>query len=154
MSKPYRMNAGMIVFNSSGLVLAGDRIQYPGHFQLPQGGIDEGEKPRDAAIRELAEELGLRISEPVGEIPDWLTYEFPQDVPDHLKRYRGQKQKWLYFYWDGDPSTLDLDAHEREFNSVRWMSFSELTENIIEFKKDVYQKLQKHAESFIADFLG
>ncbi len=154
MSKPYRLNAGMIVFNSSGLVLAGDRIQYPGHFQFPQGGIDEGEDARDAAIRELYEELGLKLDNPEGEIPGWLTYEFPEDIPAHLKKFRGQKQKWFYFRWDGDPSSLDLDLHEREFNTVLWMELSELVANIIPFKREVYKEIEKHARKFISSHLG
>ncbi len=143
----------MIVFNASGLVLAGDRIQYPGHFQFPQGGIDDGEEPGEAAIRELYEELGLQLKAPEGEIPGWLTYEFPEDIPPHLKKYRGQKQKWFYFRWDGDPDSLDLEIHEREFNSVRWMELSELVRNIIPFKKDVYREIEKHARRFISEHL-
>ncbi|MCB1169446.1 MAG: RNA pyrophosphohydrolase [Leptospiraceae bacterium] len=153
MAKPYRLNAGMVVFNSDGLVLAGDRIEYPGHFQLPQGGIDEGEEPRQAAIRELEEEVGLR-ADPVGEVEDWLTYEFPEDIPARLKKYRGQKQKWFFFHWNGNPDSLDLDLHEREFQSIRWMALSEVVENIIEFKQDVYRELQKHAEKFISQYLN
>ncbi|MBU42182.1 MAG: RNA pyrophosphohydrolase [Spirochaetaceae bacterium] len=153
MDKPYRLNAGMIVFNSSGQVLAGDRIQYPGHFQFPQGGIDDGEDPETAAIRELYEEIGLQPGRPVGEIPGWLTYEFPEDIPDHLKKFRGQKQKWFYFRWDGQPSELDLEWHEREFNTVRWMELTELVQNIIPFKQQVYREIQKHARRFIPEYL-
>lgn len=144
----------MIVFNSTGQVLAGDRIQYPGHFQFPQGGIDNGEDPQQAAIRELHEELGLLQEAPVGEIPGWLTYEFPEDIPDHLKKFRGQKQKWFYFQWDGSPDSLDLDLHEREFNSVHWMELDSLVANIIPFKKEVYGAIEKHARIFIPDYLA
>ncbi|MCB1166099.1 MAG: RNA pyrophosphohydrolase [Leptospiraceae bacterium] len=153
MAKPYRKNAGMIVFNAAGKVLAGDRIEYPGHFQLPQGGIDEGEEPRAAALRELYEEVGLKLEAPVGEIPAWLNYEFPEDIPKKLKKYRGQTQKWFYFFWNGLPEDLDLDVHEREFRSVCWMDLDQLAQNIIPFKKEVYAEIRRHALPFISGYL-
>lgn len=152
MDKPYRLNAGQIIFNQKGEVLAGDRIQYPGKFQYPQGGIDEGEEPREAAIRELYEETSLSL-EPVFEIEKWITYEFPEDIPEHLKKYRGQKQKWFLFYWNGDPSKLNLDIHEREFNSMKWMNIEEITEQIVEFKKPVYRELKELAKPLIEKYL-
>lgn len=147
-SKPYRLNVGIVVFNQKGEVLAGERLQYPGVFQYPQGGIDKGEDPLDGAKRELYEETGLKLSDPpIGEVTDWLTYEFPVDIPKHLKKFRGQKQKWFFFFWDGQIESLQLDVHEREFSSVKWANIQELTANIVEFKKPVYERVRH-------DFLG
>lgn len=151
--KPYRLNAGQVVFNSEGKVLTGDRIQYPGAFQYPQGGLDKGEDPKDAAVRELYEETSLKL-EPVHEIEQWLTYDFPEDIPDHLKKYRGQKQKWFLFHWDGDPADLNLDIHEREFRSMKWMNISEVTRLIVPFKKPVYLELQRIIEPWIRSYLS
>ncbi len=152
--KPYRKNVGIVVFNSKKQVLVGDRVDYPEKYQFPQGGIDEGENPIDAAKRELYEEIGLELDNPVYEIPEWLYYEFPEDIPDHLKKYRGQMQKWFFFFWDGDISQLKLDNHIREFRTVKWDTLDNIVENIVEFKKDVYKIIKKHFEEFIFRFLN
>lgn len=151
--KPYRKNVGMIVFNSSGRVLVGDRLQYKGAFQFPQGGMDKGEKPLKSALRELYEEVGLQMDRPVTELEEWFYYEFPENVPDKLKKYRGQQQKWFLFFWDGDPSTLDLDLHQREFAGVRWMDFDEVVEQIVPFKRQVYQQLLITGKPLIQEYL-
>lgn len=149
--KPYRKNVGIVVFNSKGLVLVGERVQFPGIFQFPQGGMDDGEKPLEAARRELLEETGLKIDDPpAGEIEDWLTYEFPENIPAHLKKYRGQEQKWFFFFWDGDPSQLRLDLHEREFLSVKWDDLEKICADIVEFKKPVYSRVMDEGRRIIA----
>ncbi len=150
--KPYRKNVGMIVFNSQGKVLVGDRVDYPEKFQFPQGGIDDDEAPLEAAHRELYEEIGLKLENPVFEVPEWLYYEFPEEIPEHLKKYRGQTQKWFFFKWDGDFSLLNLDLHQREFRSLKWMDFEELIEHIVPFKKEVYKKLYKYFITIIKKF--
>lgn len=149
--KPYRENVGMVVFNSEGYVLAGDRIQYPGSFQFPQGGIDAGESPLAAARRELFEEIGLAVTEPAGEIGEWLTYEFPEDIPEHLKKFRGQKQKWFFFRWDGNPADLQLDLHEREFHSLQWMKMEDLAKEVVSFKRPTYDRIAREAARFLTD---
>ncbi len=151
--KPYRNNVGMIIFNSRGEVLVGDRIDYPEKFQFPQGGIDEGETPEEAARRELYEEIGLDLQHPVFEIPEWLFYDFPEDIPEHLKKYRGQRQKWFFYHWDGDPATLNLNTHLREFRSVKWMHMDELVKNIVEFKKNVYKTIFRYYKYFVPEYL-
>lgn len=152
--KPYRSNVGVVVFNDRGEVLTGERIQYPGVFQFPQGGMDEGEEPLEAARRELYEEVGLRLLDrPAGEIRDWLYYEFPEDIPPHLKRYRGQKQKWFFFHWNGDPDSLSLDHHEQEFESLRWSDLDRVAREIVGFKKDVYAILAREGQRIIRAYL-
>lgn len=150
-NKPYRDNVGMVVFNRAGLVLAGDRIQYPGSFQFPQGGMDADETPLAAALRELYEETGLQLSQPTAEVADWLTYEFPEDIPAHLKRYRGQRQKWFFFEWDGDPSALNLDTHVREFRSMRWMQLDDLIHQIVPFKAETYHRIGEEARRLLPE---
>ncbi|MCS7206061.1 MAG: RNA pyrophosphohydrolase [Leptospiraceae bacterium] len=152
--KPYRKNVGILVFNSQMKVLVGDRVDHPENYQLPQGGIDEGENPEDAAIRELYEETGLKLQKPVFEIPEWLSYDFPEHIPEHLKKYRGQTQKWFFFHWDGDIQSLDLNSsHHREFRTLKWMDIDVLVNSIIEFKKEVYLKIQKYFYEFVPEYL-
>jgi putative (di)nucleoside polyphosphate hydrolase len=149
--REYRPNAGIVVVNDKGEVLVGERIHYPGVFQYPQGGIDKGEDPLDAALRELWEEIGLKITDsPIDEISEWLHYDFPEDVPEKLKKYRGQKQKWFFFRWNGDPSLLDLDTHEREFIRLKWADADEISENIVSFKKDIYKIISAKVRSIVS----
>ena len=154
-NRPYRKNVGIVVYNSRGMVLTGERIQYPGIFQFPQGGMDEGEEPLETARRELYEETGLKIAgEPTHEIQDWIHYDFPEDIPEHLKKYRGQSQKWFFFHWEGNPSTLQLDLHTQEFLSVRWYELSQLVEDIVIFKKMVYRRILEEARKHLPEIFG
>jgi putative (di)nucleoside polyphosphate hydrolase len=134
--------------------LAGERINPPGAFQFPQGGIDKGEKEIDAARRELAEETGLKIIEsPIFEFPEYLTYDFPEKIPKKLKKYKGQKQKWFLFFWDGSLDSLKTDTHNKEFSRLVWADIDEITANIIHFKKQVYEILRETAKKVISEYL-
>lgn len=155
--KPYRKNIGVVVFNSQGRVLAGERLNYPGVYQFPQGGLDPGETALAAARRELYEETSLDLrQDPVFEYPDWLFYEFPPELQlkGKLSRYRGQAQRWFFFFWDGDIDKLELDLHEPEFSRMVWMGFPELTGQIVAFKKPVYQALERLALPLIHGYLA
>ena len=156
MTKPYRENVGIVVFNAQGEVLVGERINFPGVFQFPQGGIDAGEEPLSAARRELFEEIGLKIdsAEPVGSIREWLYYDFPPYIGGNLKKYQGQKQKWFFFFWDGDINSLVLDNHEREFSRVAWWQLAAVTPQMVEFKQSVYQQVCREARQVISDYLS
>jgi len=107
---------------------------------MPQGGIDEGERPRDAALRELQEEIGTAKAAILREHPDWLTY----DLPDHLLgvalkgKYRGQKQKWFAMRFEGADSDIDLTRHEPEFADWKWIEADALPGLIVPFKRDIY----------------
>lgn len=152
--KPYRLNTGVVVFNSRGKVLVGDRIQYPEKFQFPQGGLESGEDPLEGALRELAEETGLELPpEPADEIKDWLTYEFPKDIPDHLQKFKGQKQKWFFFHWDGDIEMLDPNTQFQEFRTLKWDDFENVYEQIVDFKKDTYKRLFEEGKKIIENHL-
>src|SRR6201990_3213437 len=109
-SLPFRPCVGTMVLNAKGLVFIGRRTDGPEHvdlthvWQMPQGGIDEGEDPYPAALRELLEETNIRSVEKLGEVRDWLTYDIPQDIAQEVwkGRYRGQKQKWFALRFTGD----------------------------------------------------
>lgn len=152
---PYRLNVGIALFNRSGLVLIARRIKddgpeilQPGRdWQMPQGGVDAGEDPYGAARRELLEETGARSVEFLAQMPDWLTYEFPEYAgpPHRLARYRGQRQKWFALRFTGLESEIDLDASDQsadpEFDSWRWEELARLPDLVVTFKRDVYIKV-------------
>lgn len=142
----YRSNVGIVVFNSQGEVLQGERIEFAGAWQFPQGGIDEGESPLAAAQRELYEEVGIGDAVLVYEYPDWLYYDFPEAVKAKFqlagkKSYQGQKQRWFLFYWDHPATMCQLDAHQREFRQVRFVPISQSADHIVEFKRAVYEQV-------------
>ena len=145
---PYRPCVGVALLNRQGLVWVGRRRDKQndegiGHWwQMPQGGIDEGESAAQAAMRELREETGVTSAEVIAEAPDWLTY----DLPAHLigiswkGRYRGQKQKWFACRFVGADDEIDISGigHKAEFDQWRWAPITELPDLIVPFKRNVY----------------
>ncbi len=155
-SLPYRPCAGICVINRDGLVFIGRRTGGPEHldakhaWQLPQGGIDEGEDPYPAALRELFEESNIRSVEKIGEIKDWLIYDLPAELVGHAwgGKYRGQKQKWYALRFTGDESEIDIahpagGHHKPEFVAWRWAPMSELTKLVVPFKRPTYERIVK-----------
>jgi putative (di)nucleoside polyphosphate hydrolase len=141
---PYRPCVGVMLFNRDGLVFVGRRIdQTVEGWQMPQGGIDDGETPAEAAFRELKEEIGTNKAELLREHSDWLCY----DLPPHLLgvalhgRYRGQKQKWLAMRFRGDDSDINIATHEPEFAQWKWLAVEALPRLIVPFKRDTYAKV-------------
>ena len=140
---PYRPCVGIMLFNADGKVFVGKRLdQTVEGWQMPQGGIDKGESPRDAALRELGEEVGTDKADIIGEMDDWVTY----DLPEHLigvafhGRYKGQRQKWFALRFTGTDSDIDLTAHDPEFSDYRWVSLEELPDLIVPFKRETYRQ--------------
>jgi len=134
----------MMLFNKDGLIFAGQRLdQRVEAWQMPQGGIDENEDPRRAALRELEEEIGTSNVAFLREHPDWLHY----DLPEHLigvaldGRYRGQMQKWFALRFLGEDSEIDLDTRHKEFSDWKWVTPDELLSLIVPFKRDIYGKV-------------
>lgn len=153
--KPYRKNVGVVVFNSKGEVLVGERIGLDGSWQFPQGGIDEDEDTKIAAYRELYEEVGINDAELVYEIPNWISYDFPKDFNIPMaKKYAGQIQKWFLLYWDHPVNDCNLQVHEQEFSSVKFLPLRDCLESVVSFKKEVYEKLIESFEPKIKLFLG
>jgi putative (di)nucleoside polyphosphate hydrolase len=144
-SLPYRLNVGAVVFGRTGLVLVARRVGLES-WQLPQGGIDAGEDPRLAIIRELREEIGTSNVEILGEHPDWLDYDLPVELIGKAfkGKYRGQRQKWFALRFLGEDSevVLDADSHP-EFDAWKWVALSELPALAVSFKRTIYEVLAR-----------
>lgn len=153
---PYRPCVGVALFNPAGLVFVGRRrsdagpehVAGPHAWQMPQGGIDDGEDPFAAALRELYEETNVPADAVtrLGETREWLAYDLPPDVMKQAwkGRYRGQRQKWFAFGLTGDAAVIDVDApgggrHKPEFDAWRWERLEALPDLIIPFKRPVYE---------------
>ncbi len=141
----YRPNVGLMLINRRGLVFAGLRSDDGGAaWQMPQGGIDDGETPRGAARRELAEEVGTDQAEIIAESEGWLTYELPVERRRELwgGRYVGQAQRWFLLRFTGDDSAIDIAGSETpEFADWRWMRLDDLVRGVVAFKRPVYERV-------------
>jgi len=152
----YRPCVGIMLLNREGLVFIGRRRNKkqpehvaPGHeWQMPQGGIDEGEDPFDAALRELWEETNVSSVSLIAEAPDWYSYDLPVDVSKKSwrGRYQGQRQKWFAMRFEGDEREIDIDEpaggkHRPEFDAWRWEPMANLPQLIIPFKRPVYEQV-------------
>lgn len=158
----YRPNVGIALFNDRGQVLVarsmadgGPEIVVSGHeWQMPQGGIDEGEEPLTAAWRELREETNVTNAVYLGETQSWFTYDFPPyDGPPHrLARFRGQRQKWFAFRFLGAESEIDVtlvhDGAPQEFSEWRWVELKETPVLVAPFKREVYEQVALAFEPF------
>ena len=143
---PYRRNVGVMLANRRGEVFVGQRLDNDqAAWQMPQGGIDKGESPRDAALRELFEETGVdpALVTIEAETEGWLPYELPVDlVPKIWKgRYRGQEQKWFLMRFQGADSDIDIATEHPEFSSWRWLAPDDLVAHIVPFKRKVYERV-------------
>ena len=153
---PYRPCVGVALINRAGLVFVGRRKPEAGPehvsgklaWQMPQGGIDDGEAPQAAALRELHEETNVDAASVrlLAEAPDWLSYDLPPEVRKQAwrGRYRGQTQRWFAFAFLGDDGVIDVEhpgggAHKAEFDAWRWVPFPELPGLIVPFKRPVYE---------------
>ena len=144
MTLPYRKGVGLMLFNPVGMVWVGRRLDQQGEaWQMPQGGIDEGETPEQAALRELEEEIGTASAVIVGESKGWLTYDLPPELVGVAwkGRYRGQKQKWFALRFTGTDEDIRIDGEHPEFAEWRWVEFDRLIELIVPFKRDLYAQV-------------
>lgn len=151
-SLPYRPCVGVVLINAQGEIFAGQRIDSPvAAWQMPQGGIDDGEKPRAAALRELWEETGVTadLVEFVAKTDDWVTYDLPPELLGKVwgGKYRGQRQKWFLFRFLGTDDQVRIDSGHPEFSTWRWIGAAEMVASIVPFKRQVY-------ETVVAAFRG
>lgn len=140
---PYRPCVGVMLLNTEGLVFTGQRIDNTAEaWQMPQGGIDDGEDPLDTALRELEEETGIarHLVEVLAEAEGWLSYDLPDDLIGKMwkGRYRGQRQKWFLARFLGRDSDVNLQTAHPEFRAWKWASAQDLPHMIVPFKKQLY----------------
>jgi putative (di)nucleoside polyphosphate hydrolase len=152
---PYRPCVGVMLINPEGLIFAGRRIDGATEaWQMPQGGIDAGETPGQAALRELQEETGITadLVQRVAKTHHWLTYDLPPDLLGKVwgGKYRGQRQKWFLYRFTGRDDQIGIDTEHPEFSAWKWIGAEEMLAAIVPFKREVYGKV---VESFRA-YLG
>lgn len=137
----YRPNVGLMLIGPDRRIFLGRRPNQPDSWQMPQGGVDKGETPVEAAFRELREEVGTGNALLLRQTRDWISYDVPEVLqPPHWKgRWRGQAQKWFALAFTGRDSDIDLAAHEQEFDAWRWAPASELPALIVSWKRPVYE---------------
>lgn len=143
---PYRPCVGVVLANPRGHIFAGQRMDRDtAAWQMPQGGVDPGEKTLDAALRELREETGVteKLISVEAETEQLIRYDLPHDIVPRIwkGRFRGQEQKWFLFRFHGTESDINIATEHPEFSRWRWMPKDELIENIVPFKREVYERV-------------
>ncbi|KAK6134144.1 hypothetical protein DH2020_032094 [Rehmannia glutinosa] len=135
----YRPNVGVCLINDDNMVFVASKLNVPGAWQMPQGGIEEGEEPQSAAIRELREETGVVTAEIIDEVPGWLTYDFPPAVKAKVNRL------WFLMRLTADESEINLANGEidQEFSEWKWASPEEVIEQAVDYKRPTYEEVMK-----------
>jgi putative (di)nucleoside polyphosphate hydrolase len=143
---PYRRNVGVMLVNADGAVWVGQRRdRFRDAWQMPQGGIDDGEDPRVAVLRELEEEIGVgpALVQVLAETGGWLSYDLPPAIVPQIwqGRFRGQEQKWYLMRYLGRDDQIDIATEHPEFSAWRWMAPDQLVARIVDFKREVYARV-------------
>lgn len=149
---PLRLGVGIVVLNKDNEVFVAKRIDNPkNYWQMPQGGVDEGENFYDAALRELEEETSIKNVTLIKEIEGYISY----NLPDYLLgiiwkgKYKGQNQKWYIFRFEGIDKEINVNTKKPEFFEWKWINVNDLTKVVVHFKLDVYKKIQNEIKDFI-----
>lgn len=143
---PYRPCVGLAIFNRDGKIFVAERIDNNTAWQMPQGGIDEGEDLTGAAFREMLEEIGTDKAEILEILPTPLKYDLPPELLGKLwgGKYRGQEQTWIALRFTGEDSDINLNAHDpAEFSRWQWVDLNDVVNLIVPFKRDTYAKIVK-----------
>ena len=149
---PYRMGVGIIVLNKENKIFVAKRIDNPKNFwQMPQGGVDEGEDFLSAAYRELEEETSIKDVELITEIDEITTYELPDYLLGKIwkGKFKGQKQKWFIMRYLGNDDEININTHKPEFLDWKWIDLNSITQIVVRFKLDVYKILQQKIKKII-----
>ena len=145
MSKSYRKCVGIMIFNNNKDILVGRRLDHPsGFWQMPQGGIDELEKPEEAVWREMMEEIGTNKAKLIKVSNQWIKYDIPADTLKTLPwvhKYKRQTQKWFAFQFTGTDSDINVETENPEFSEWKWTNIDSIIDNIVPFKREVYSKI-------------
>ena len=151
MSDNYRSGVGMMILNEKNKILVGKRLDHPsGFWQMPQGGIDDNEKPEKAVWREMMEEIGTNNAKLIKSTDQWYKYEIPKDTLKTLpwgKKYIGQKQKWFAFQFTGKDEDINVDTNNPEFSEWKWILHDNLVDNIVPFKRILYKNVLNEFEN-------
>ena len=141
----YRMGVGIFLLNKEKKLWVGKRIDFKTNFwQMPQGGIDYNETPKEAMIRELGEEVGIKKNyEIIDQTEHWLNYKIPQELKQKVwnGKYIGQTQKWFVCKFYGLDSEINLDSHKPEFSEWKWIEPTDVTKFVVPFKKEMYKNV-------------
>lgn len=153
--RPYRLGVGIVLLNPQGEVFVAQRLDTDADaWQMPQGGMDAGEDPRDTAFREMEEEIGTNNAVCIAETEDWITYDLPEDLADKVwkGRFRGQKQKWFLLEFLGNDSDINIDTEHPEFKDWKWATFEHLPDLIISFKRPLYEQVVVAFSAYVRDY--
>ena len=159
MSKLYRPNAAVVVFNKNGSVLVFKRKDFEDQWQFPQGGIESNENPKEAAFRELKEETNITTAKFIAEYPEPLKYNFPINVLQKFKKLGrnniGQVQFWFLLFWNDEENEINLETNpqEIEFCDYKWIDIEDSVNLIVDFKKDVYRKITTYFAPIIEEYI-
>ena len=149
---PLRSGVGIIVLNKDNKVFVAKRIDNPKNFwQMPQGGVDEGEDFLQAAYRELEEETSIKNVKLIKELDGTITYELPDRLLGIIwkGKFRGQKQKWFLMRFTGDEQEININTENPEFLDWKWVTLNQITELVVDFKLHVYEELKEKVNKII-----